>query len=177
MHFLEIFCQKKCFFCCQKQCFLGKKWTVTWYILHIILSKICNCHKNGIYALNENFCSHFCPRRKAANFCHPGRTQKSTGWLLPPPVLWAACNRDGVISGARCNAGGNLPPTTRAAPCIPYSPHNTVASHKMIHEIHFSLVTVWMQRLSHCTDTRLTDVHLKDMHPTMSALHGPDLSV
>ena len=25
----------------QKQCFLGKKCTITWYILHILLSKIC----------------------------------------------------------------------------------------------------------------------------------------
>ena len=32
---------KKCSFLGQKQCFLGKKCTITWYILHIILSEIC----------------------------------------------------------------------------------------------------------------------------------------
>ena len=28
--------------------------------------------ENSKYAPDENFCSHICPRRKAANFCHPG---------------------------------------------------------------------------------------------------------
>ena len=36
-HFLGKFGQKS-FFCCQKQCFLGKKSTISWYILHIILN-------------------------------------------------------------------------------------------------------------------------------------------
>ena len=30
------------------------------------------CRKNCKYALDENFHDHFCPRRKAAKFCHPG---------------------------------------------------------------------------------------------------------
>ena len=29
------------------------------------------CRENCKYALNENFHGHFCPRRKAAKFCHP----------------------------------------------------------------------------------------------------------
>ena len=36
-HFLEIFGQKSAFLD-QKQCYLGKKYTITWHILHIILS-------------------------------------------------------------------------------------------------------------------------------------------
>ena len=30
------------------------------------------CCKNCKYAFDENFNDHFCPRRKAAKFCHPG---------------------------------------------------------------------------------------------------------
>ena len=30
------------------------------------------CRENCKYALDENFHGHFCPRRKAAKFCHPG---------------------------------------------------------------------------------------------------------
>ena len=30
------------------------------------------CRKNSKYALPNNFYGHFCPRRKAANFCQPG---------------------------------------------------------------------------------------------------------
>ena len=46
---------------------------VFWYILHIILNKIRKfaiTRKNSKYAPDENFWGHFCPRRKAANFCH-----------------------------------------------------------------------------------------------------------
>ena len=42
--------------------------------------QICNyaqirriCRENGKYALDESFYDHFCPRRKAANFCHPSQ--------------------------------------------------------------------------------------------------------
>ena len=72
---------KKCLFG-QKQGFLGKKCTITWYILHIILSKIgkfaitrktTRLSRNSNYALYESFYGYFCPRRKAANFCHPAR--------------------------------------------------------------------------------------------------------
>ena len=28
------------------------------------------CRKNSKYAPDDNFCGHFCPRRKAAKFCH-----------------------------------------------------------------------------------------------------------
>ena len=31
--------------------------------------------ENCKYAFEENFHGHFCPRRKAAKFCHPGETQ------------------------------------------------------------------------------------------------------
>ena len=44
--------------------------------------QICNyaqkwriCRGNGKYAPNESFYDHLCPRRKAANFCHPGLDQ------------------------------------------------------------------------------------------------------
>ena len=80
-HFLGFSWQKIVFFG-QKHCFLSKKCTITWYILHIILGWSCNfcndaqkgriCRKNSKYALDENFYGHFCPRRKAANFCHLG---------------------------------------------------------------------------------------------------------
>ena len=40
--------------------------------------QICNyaqkrriCCENSKYAPDKNLCGHFCPRRKAANFCHP----------------------------------------------------------------------------------------------------------
>ena len=37
--------------------------------------KRCICRENCKYAFDENFYGHFCPRRKAANFCHPGLDQ------------------------------------------------------------------------------------------------------
>ena len=33
------------------------------------------CRENCKYVLDENFHGHFCPRRKAAKFCHPAWTQ------------------------------------------------------------------------------------------------------
>ena len=47
------------------------------YIVHLaeLNLQICNyAQKRRIckYALDENFHGHFCPRRKAAKFCHPG---------------------------------------------------------------------------------------------------------
>ena len=55
---------------------------VHYHIIYIAeyteLNKNCNyaskrrfCRENNKYAADENFCGHFCPRRKAANFCHP----------------------------------------------------------------------------------------------------------
>ena len=45
--------------------------------------QICNyaqkrrtCREKSKYALDERFYGHFCPRWKAANFCHPGLTYK-----------------------------------------------------------------------------------------------------
>ena len=43
---------KKSAFLGQKQCFLGKKCTITWYILYIILNEICKFaikHKNDAF--------------------------------------------------------------------------------------------------------------------------------
>ena len=47
------------------------------YVTELIL-QICDyaqkrriCRDNSKYALDENFHGNFCPRRKAANFCHP----------------------------------------------------------------------------------------------------------
>ena len=53
-----------------------------YYLLHGLFayyteSNLKNCNnaqkqrKNSKYAPAENFCGHFCPRQKAANFCHP----------------------------------------------------------------------------------------------------------
>ena len=80
-HFLEIFGQKKCLLG-SKTVFLGQK--VHYYMVYIAYYTafnlhICNytqkariCHKNSKYALDLDFCGHFCACRKAANFCHPG---------------------------------------------------------------------------------------------------------
>ena len=58
------------------KCFLGITLVfLRIYVLHIILNKIRKfaiTRKNSKYAPDENFWGHFCPRRKAANFCHPG---------------------------------------------------------------------------------------------------------
>ena len=44
------------------------------------------CREICKYAFDENFHGHFCPRRKAAKFCHPGGDkdldQKNLCWLL-----------------------------------------------------------------------------------------------
>ena len=45
-------------------------------------------HENCKYGLDENFHCHFCSRRKAAKFCHPGQIYKritSLHWLDPFP--------------------------------------------------------------------------------------------
>ena len=46
--------------------------SVSWYILHVIFNRIRKFAITRKYAPDENFWGHFCPRRKAANFCHPG---------------------------------------------------------------------------------------------------------
>ena len=40
------------------------------------------CRENCKYALYENFHNHFCPRRKAATFCHPGFNISAQGYPL-----------------------------------------------------------------------------------------------
>ena len=62
--------------------FLGQE--VHYYMIYIayfteLNLKICDyaqkqriCRENCKYALDENFHDHFCSRRKAAKFCHPG---------------------------------------------------------------------------------------------------------
>ena len=86
MHFLEIFGQKKCLFG-SKTVFLGQE--VHYYMVYIayfteLILQICDYaqkrriwHENCKYALDENFHCHFCSRRKAAKFCHPGIGQNS----------------------------------------------------------------------------------------------------
>ena len=52
----------------------------TWYVLHNtqLNVQICKyvqkqsiCRENSEHVLDESFYGHFCPRRNAANFCHP----------------------------------------------------------------------------------------------------------
>ena len=49
------------------------------------------CRENCKYAFDENFHGHFCPRRKAAKFCHPAPSQSWTGgiWSRRTSPLWA----------------------------------------------------------------------------------------
>ena len=80
--FFLTFCKKKAFFKV-KTVFLGQE--VHYYMVYIahfteLNLQICNdaqkrriCRENCKYALDENLCGHFCPRKKAANFCHPAR--------------------------------------------------------------------------------------------------------
>ena len=61
--------------------FFGQE--VHYYMVHIayytdLNFQICTysqkrriCRENSQEAPDENFCGHFCPSRKAANFCHP----------------------------------------------------------------------------------------------------------
>ena len=76
--FLEIFEQKKCFFFGQNSVFLGQE--PHYYIVYIAYNAELNfqssqklriCRESSKYRLDENLYGHFCPRRKAANFCHP----------------------------------------------------------------------------------------------------------
>ena len=68
---------KKCFFG-SKTVFLGQE--MHYYMIYYteLNLQICNyaqkqriCREKGKYALDEFFYGHFCPRQKAANFCHP----------------------------------------------------------------------------------------------------------
>ena len=73
-----------------KKCSFGSKNRVSWAKIHYYMVsitnytelnlQICNyaqkqriCCKKSNYALDASFHGHFCPRRKAANFCHPAR--------------------------------------------------------------------------------------------------------
>ena len=91
MHFLEIFRQKRCLFG-SKRVFLWQE--VHYYMVYIAYFteldlQICDyaqkqriCRENCNYALDENFHDHFCPRRKAAKFCHPGPgVSKLPSWI------------------------------------------------------------------------------------------------
>ena len=81
-HFLEIFGQKKCLFG-SKTVFSLDRQEVHYYMVYIayfteLNLQICDyaqkrriCRENCKYVLDENFHGHFCPRRKAAKFCHP----------------------------------------------------------------------------------------------------------
>ena len=79
--FGDLWAKKRCLFG-SKTVFLGQE--VHYYVVYIayfteLNLQICYyaekqriCRKNCKYALDENFHDHFCPRRKAAKFCHPG---------------------------------------------------------------------------------------------------------
>ena len=75
---------------CTKKCLFWSKTVLLWQKVHYYMVYIayytdlnwqtCNyaqkrriCWENGKYALDQSFYDHFCPRRKAANFCHLGR--------------------------------------------------------------------------------------------------------
>ena len=58
-------------------------------------SKRCFCCENNKYVADENFCGHFCPRRKAANFCHPAG-------YYPPPVHFKISWNPTYHAAARC---------------------------------------------------------------------------
>ena len=114
MHFLEIFGHKKCLFE-SKTVFLGQE--VHYYMVYIayfteLNLQICDyaqqrriCCKNCKYALDEHFHGHFCPRRKAAKFCHPGlkwwrrRKRKTTSaWGNQAFIILAGCNQALIVS-------------------------------------------------------------------------------
>ena len=79
--FWRPFGKKKCLFG-SKTVFLGQE--VHHYMIYIayfieLILQICDyaqkrriCRESCKYALDKNFHGHFCPRRKAAKFCHPG---------------------------------------------------------------------------------------------------------
>ena len=95
---MEDFRQKKCFFWQETVFFLVKN-IVSWAISallrgHVVYIayytefnlQICDyaqkrriCRGNSKDVPDENFCGHFCPRRKAANFCHPGDRKMGGG--------------------------------------------------------------------------------------------------
>ena len=68
----------------------------TWYVLHNtqLNVQICKyvqkqsiCRENSEHVLDESFYGHFCPRRNAANFCHPGRPNAPAVQCLRSLVL------------------------------------------------------------------------------------------
>ena len=66
--FWKNFGKKKCSFG-SKTVFLGQK--VPFALNHVQTRRI--FRENSKYVPHEIFCGHFCPRQKAANFCHPGQ--------------------------------------------------------------------------------------------------------
>ena len=78
-HFLEDFGQKRYFFG-SKTVFLGQEVHMAYVAYFTELNlQICDyaqkrsiCRENCKYAFDESFHGHFCPRKKAAKFCHPG---------------------------------------------------------------------------------------------------------
>ena len=96
-HFLEIFGQKKGLFG-SKTVFLGQE--VHYYMVYIayfteLILQICDYaqkrriwRENCKYALHKNFHCHFCSRRKAAKFCHPGLQFKLLAfWRKETPFI------------------------------------------------------------------------------------------
>ena len=66
----------------QKKCSFGSKTVRIAYYTELNV-QFCNyaqkrriCRQNSKYASVKNFCGHFCRRREAANYCHPGSNKQ-----------------------------------------------------------------------------------------------------
>ena len=66
-----------------------------------------NCRKNCKYAFDENLHGHFCPRRKAANYCHPAPTHTHTSllWHFLQPLVHPTFSF-AIESIPKCTGGG-----------------------------------------------------------------------
>ena len=90
--FWKTFAKKRAFFG-SKQCVMGKKCTIPWYIAYHTESNLQKrriCRENIKYAPDENFYGHFCPRWKAANFCWMNRQKYSAvnKWFAILVLCW-----------------------------------------------------------------------------------------
>ena len=96
--------------------FSGEKCTIMWCILYWIKfanmqlhAKTTYCRENSKYASDKYFCDHFCFRRKAAKFCHPGpgRTAPSAAHRYAIFFLFSGCwniayGGDPLYMGVNC---------------------------------------------------------------------------
>ena len=89
----------------QKTVFPGQE--VNYYMVHIayyteLNVQICNYeqkrriyHTNSKFEFDENLYDHFCPRRKAANFCHPVQCLNLNhhGHIIRVSISWSGRDR------------------------------------------------------------------------------------